>query len=256
MDDRIWIMIAAVVAVAAFGGFVQRVSGFGFGIVTMIFLPHILAVYGEANMLCSLLSVTLNLTIISRVGKNTDWKAIILPSIAFAAVNVPAVMLLRSRPNEFLFIMLGAVLVIMSVWFVFLSKRIRIKDSPLSALACGGISGLLGGLFSMSGPPAVVYFLESSKGDNLRYLGTIQAFFLITNAFSCVVKASNGFLTKDVALLYAAGLCGVLAGAGVGSLVFNRLDGGKLRKVVYAFMACAGLLNVVTGIIRLSNQGG
>ncbi|MBP5270029.1 MAG: TSUP family transporter, partial [Clostridia bacterium] len=147
-------------------------------------------------------------------------------------------------------------LVLMSVWFVFLSKRIKIKDSPLSALACGGLSGLLGGLFSMSGPPAVVSFLESSKGDNLRYLGTIQAYFLITNAFSCVVKASNGFLTREVAVLYAAGLLGVLAGAAVGSLVFNRLDGGKLRKTVYVFMACSGVVNVVTGIIRLTNQGG
>lgn len=253
MADAPLAVFAAVILIAAAGAFIQRVSGFGFGIFVMIFLPHLLSVYGEANLLSNLMSVAVNALILAKTFRHADWKAIPVPAIAFAAVSVPAVLLLKNRPGGVLFILLGAVMILLSVWFIFLSSKVKIKTGLLSGAVCGGLSGFLGGMFSMSGPPAVVYFLETSENDGLRYIGTIQAYFLITNTFACGVKIAGGFMTLTVLALFAAGLCGVAAGLFAGNRLYGRLDAKKLRTVVYVFMALTGAFNIVTGILRCAD---
>ena len=49
----IWVLLLSLVA-----SFVQRVSGFGFGIFIMMFLPYIMPSYNEAVALSGLLSGT------------------------------------------------------------------------------------------------------------------------------------------------------------------------------------------------------
>ena len=55
---------------AACASFVQRVSGFGFGIFIMMFLPYIMPSYNEAVALSGLLSGSTALFILLRNFKN------------------------------------------------------------------------------------------------------------------------------------------------------------------------------------------
>lgn len=53
-------------ALSACAGFVQRVSGFGFGIFIMMFLPYIMPSYNEAVALSGILSGCTALLIVVR----------------------------------------------------------------------------------------------------------------------------------------------------------------------------------------------
>ena len=64
------ILIAGVTLLASY---VQSVTGFAFGIVAMIFLPHLL-IYTEANLLSSILSTATSLFIVLATYKKINWK--------------------------------------------------------------------------------------------------------------------------------------------------------------------------------------
>lgn len=242
--------IFIVILVATVGSTIQRVTGFGFGIFAMLFLTRIISVYGEANALSGLLSFTSTLIVALSHAKKVDWKNLLFPCIGFAVISVPSILLMKKLDNRVLLIMLGVALILLSGYMFFFSSKIKIKPSPFTGLAAGGFSGILGGIFSMGGPPVVIYFMQSEGDDKDRYLATIQMYFLLSNVYGTTVKAINGFITKDVLILAAFGTVGMIAGIFIGKLIFKKLRVDILRRVVYCFMAVAGVVNIVSAILK------
>ena len=66
--------------------FIQRVSGFGFGIFVMIFFPLFLPSYGEATTLSGLLAGSTALIIAIRYFRDIEWK-IMLPLLLINIVT-------------------------------------------------------------------------------------------------------------------------------------------------------------------------
>ncbi len=242
--------IFIVILVATVGSTIQRVTGFGFGIFAMLFLTRIITVYGEANALSGLLSFTSTLIVALSHTKKVDWKNLLFPCIGFAVISVPSILLMKKLDNRALLIMLGVALILLSGYMFFFSSKIKIKPSPFTGLAAGGFSGILGGIFSMGGPPVVIYFMQSEGDDKDRYLATIQMYFLLSNVYGTTVKAINGFITRDVLILAAFGTVGMIAGIFIGKLIFKKLRVDILRRVVYCFMAVAGVVNIVSAILK------
>ena len=60
---------------------------------------------------------------------------------------------------------------------------------------------------------------------------------------------SAGFVTSNVLACFAIGLVGVVAGLVVGSRVFDKMDGPKIKKAVYIIMALSGVANIVTTLV-------
>ena len=242
--------IFIVILVATVGSTIQRVTGFGFGIFAMLFLTRIITVYGEANALSGLLSFTSTLIVALSHAKKVDWKNLLFPCIGFAVISVPSILLMKKLDNRVLLIMLGVALILLSGYMFFFSSKIKIKPSPFTGLAAGGFSGILGGIFSMGGPPVVIYFMQSEGDDKDRYLATIQMYFLLSNVYGTTVKAINGFITRDVLILAAFGTVGMITGIFIGKLIFKKLRVDILRRVVYCFMAVAGVVNIVSAILK------
>ena len=80
-------MLILIALVTVLASYVQGVTGFGFGIVAMIFLPAFL-LYTEANVLSSVLSTVTSATILISAYKNVHWKNLIFPLIGSGLVNV------------------------------------------------------------------------------------------------------------------------------------------------------------------------
>lgn len=242
--------IIIVILVATVGSTIQRVTGFGFGIFAMIFLARIINVYGQANALSGLLSFTSTLIVALSYAKKVDWRNLIFPCIGFAVISVPSILLMKKLDNSALLIMLGVALILLSIYMFFFSSKVKIKPNPFTGLAAGGFSGVLGGIFSMGGPPVVIYFMQSEGEDKEKYLATIQMYFLLSNIYGTTVKAINGFITKEVLILAAFGTVGMIAGIFIGKLIFKKLRPDILRKVVYGFMAVAGVVNIVSALVK------
>ncbi|MCB9017785.1 MAG: sulfite exporter TauE/SafE family protein [Prevotellaceae bacterium] len=224
--------------------FIQRVTGFGFGIFIMTALPYLMPSYGEATTLSGTLAATMSLVVMIRLRKLIVWKRLLPILISFLIISFFAIQFVSSVQDTYLKKILGCTLIVMSIYFLFVSERIHIRPTLPMQITMGGLSGIMGGLFAMQGPPAVLYFIASEK-DKDQYMAMTQAYFFIGNLFMTIVRARNGYLTEAVGVswLYAYGA--IVIGAFIGNWVFKRISAPILRKTVYAYMAISGVIALI-----------
>ena len=143
--------------------FIQRVTGFGFGIFIMTFLPHIMPSYGEATTLSGLLAMVQSLVIVYKWRHIIVWKKLHIILTAFIITSYFSVKCISTLDEKTLKHILGITLILVSLYFLFFKERISISPHATNQLGLGSLSGVMGGLFAMQGPPAVLYFLAVSE---------------------------------------------------------------------------------------------
>lgn len=234
------LQIILIILVGLGASFVQRVSGFGLGIFAMLFLPHFMPNVAAASISClfSCGTSTYNALV---YRKDTPYKTV-LPMLIAALIVIPfAVYFSAVVPDKIFKIILGAVHILLSIYFLFFNHKINFKPTPLKGVFAGVLGGTLNGLFSTGGPPAVLY-LTHATDDNKTYFAGIQFYFCITNLYATGFRAINGLITVNVLLLAAIGIVGCLVGDFIGKLVFKKLDGKKLKQIIYIGMIISGVL--------------
>ena len=225
--------------------FVQRTTGFGFGIFIMTMLPFLMPSYGEATALSGLLALTTSLIAAWKYRDKVSIKRLVPILSVFLVISTIAICALARIHDSTLRKILGVVLIAVSIYFTFFSNKIRFKTTLPYQLGAGICSGAMGGFFGMHGPPAVLYFI-SSEPDKEHYMGMIQTYFVITNAMMTLVRAGNGFVTKSVGTNYIFCLAAVAIGAFLGGLAFKRISGKIFPYVVYAYIGVSGLIILFT----------
>ena len=221
--------------------FVQRTTGFGFGIFIMTMLPFFLPSYGEATALSGLLAMTTSLPIVWRLRRFICWHRLWVILLTFIVVSAVAIFWLTSIEDQLLHIILGCVLVLTSIYFAVFSQRIKLPATRSVQIGAGGLSGLMGGFFGMQGPPAVLYFI-SSEPSKEHYMAMAQTYFFIGNAMMTLVRLYNGFVTPAVLDGYLYGIGGVAIGTMLGAYVFSRIPTRLFRYIVYAYIGISGLV--------------
>lgn len=221
--------------------FVQRVSGFGFGIFIMTVLPYIMPSYGEATTLSGLMAMVTSLIIAIRNYKYLHWNKLFIILFTFLIVSYIAVQFVSIASDGILKKLLGGILIFASIWFLFLSKRVHLPATVPVQISMGTISGLMGGFFGMQGPPAVLYFISSAKQKE-EYMAMAQMYFLLGNIFMTGYRAQCGYLTAAVLHGWCCGIVAVLIGTTLGSIVFRFVSLDILRKIIYAYMAISGII--------------
>ena len=241
------LIFAAIALIMLVASYIQSVTGFGFGIFAMIFLPSLL-LYTESNALSTILSAFTSVYLTFLMRKHISWKNIVFPIVGYIVSSVISVVFIKTQTNETLKLLLGIALFVLSIYFFFFSNKIKIKPSWYAGLLAGLVSGVMGGMFAMSGPPVVIYFMQSEESSD-RYLGTLSAYFIVSGAISIVTKAAAGFVTTSVLIGVAVGAVGMAIGAVLGKLSRERIKPDNIKRAVYAVMAVSGIVNIVTSII-------
>jgi len=241
VQEMEWQEVVLLILVGFGGGFVQRVSGFGLGIFVMMFLPHFIPSHTAAATISTLFSCGTSVYNAVRYRKEVAFKTV-LPMLAAALVTIPVAVWFSSRITAGFFeLLLGIVLILLSLYFLFFNQRIHIKPSLPNGILSGTLSGIMSGLFSTGGPPVVLYLTHAAP-DNAVYFATIQFYFAVTNVYGTVTRIINGFMTREVLILTAIGLVGCMAGNFIGGLIFKRLDTKKLKLIIYLCMIVSGVL--------------
>lgn len=233
--------IILLIAFCTGASFVQRVSGFGFGIFIMTMLPHLMPSYGEATTLSGVLSATQSLYVLIAIYKYIDWKKLLPILLTFLVASYFAVQYVSMVTDTHLKHLLGVVLLVMSIYFLIISERIHLRPTLPMQVSMGTLSGLMGGLFAMQGPPAVLYFV-ATETDKQRYMALTQAYFFIGNVFMTIYRAQCGFMTETVSWGWLYALVGVVIGSWIGKKVFERISAPVLRKIIYGYMAVSGVV--------------
>lgn len=237
--------IPEIFLLAVGASFVQRTTGFGFGIFIMTALPLLMPSYGEATTLSGLLALTTSSFIVIRMHRYITWKRIIPILTTFVIISAAAICTLSKIHDDTLRKVLGIILIITSLYFSFFSRRIKLKTSLPYQIGAGTISGVMGGFFGMQGPPAVLYFI-SSEPDKNHYMAMVQTYFMIGNAMMTIVRAANGYLTRAVGTCYIFSLAAVAIGLALGSLAFRYIPAKVFPYVVYTYIGVSGLIIFLT----------
>lgn len=239
-----WLNIVLIAIVGIGGGFVQRVSGFGLGIFVMLFLPYLtpeIAIAATISCLFSFGTSTYNAV---KYIKKVNFK-LALPILCAAMVILPiAVYFSASMPQRIFEYILGAVLIILSIYFLFFNQKIKMQKSVKNGIIAGALGGALNGLFSTGGPPVVLYLSQVAK-DNMEYFAAIQFYFAAANIFATILRVFNGLVSWAVILTAFIGFFGCMLGDFIGNFFFDKLDADKLKKVIYIGMIISGALMIV-----------
>jgi len=224
--------------------FIQRVSGFGFGIFVMMFFPFFLPSYGESITLSGLLAGTTALLIAMRNFKHIRWSLMWIIVLFNVVVSYIAIEYMASVSNEVLKRCLGVLLVIIALYFMLCDGKIKmVIRSRLSQSVVGALSGWMGGMFAMPGPPVVLYCINAI-GDKREYIATLQAFSVVFNIFYTIFRANVGFFGEDTLFYWAVGLMGLVIGAWLGSRCFEYISSSLLKKIVYVMMIISGCVAI------------
>lgn len=236
-----WLYYLLLVLVGMGGAFVQRVSGFGLGIFAMIFMPHFMPSPTIAAAIISICSGATTVFNAFKYRKNINYK-ISLPMICASLVIIPIAVYFSAVVSGKIFkILLGIVLVLLSLYFLFFDSKIKIRPTTVNGVFAGTLSGALVGLFSTGGPPVVLY-LSKATTDNLIYFATVQFFFAITSVYATGMRVFNGLIDMDVVLYSLVCLAGCMIGDFIGSKVFDKLNSKKLKLIIYIGMIISGAI--------------
>lgn len=232
---------------AAGASFVQRTTGFGFGIFIMSVLPYLMPSYGEATTLSGLLALTTSAVIVLNMRKYIVWRRLAVILLTFIAVSALAICMLSRIEGRTMRMILGAVLILTSLYFSFFKEKIRkyVRPDLKTQIGAGTLSGIMGGLFGMQGPPAVLYFI-STEPDKHHYMAMIQMYFVIGNTMMTIVRALNGYLTPAVGSTYIYALAGLVIGTLAGSWAFSRIPNRIFTYVVYTYIGISGVIILLT----------
>jgi len=239
-----WIELILLSLIAMGGGFIQRVTGFGLGIFVMLFLPYLFSEHTDAATISSLFSAGAATYNAIRYRKDIPFKTV-LPALIAALVTIPiAVMFAKYVSANVFDILLGSVLILLSVYFLFFNQRIRMRPTVLNSAIAGGLGGTLTGLFSTGGPP-IVLFLTNAISDPKIYFAATQFYFSITSLYATGTRAINGILTWELLLYAGIGMIGCLIGNLLGKLVFDKLNAKRLKQIIYIAMIVSGILMIL-----------
>ena len=108
---------------AAGASFVQRTTGFGFGIFIMSVLPYLMPSYGEATTLSGLLALTTSAVIVLNMRKYIVWRRLAVILLTFIAVSALAICMLSRIEGRTMRMILGAVLILTSLYFSFFKEK-------------------------------------------------------------------------------------------------------------------------------------
>lgn len=238
--------ILIVAGASLLGGFVQSVTGFGAAVIIMIFLPMMLSMTA-APAASDVITMTLSFSMFWRYHKYVKMKNIVPPALVYMVFSTLAINQSAYLDGDKLKLIFGIFLIALAGYFLLFSNKVKIRASVGMCMVCGAVSGICGGLFGISGPPASLYYLAATESKE-EYLGSLNGMFSIVVIYNIISRIMNGFITVSLIPYMLAGALTIQIGCVIGSRVIGRISMDMLKRCVYALMLFAGTVSIVNGL--------
>ena len=237
-----WVLALCAVFFAAF---IRGIAGFGFA---LILAPILLLILNPTsvvvvNLFLGLLS---NILVLSYSLKKVNLKKI-LPMVMSSSLGIPlgAWIITLTAPST-LKILIGGVTVSFAVLLALGFSKAFTREK----LACS-VAGFLSGIFysstSLGGPP-VVLFMHNQNWQREMIHTSLAAYFLFACSWSLVVLSVSGLVDTKIIASAASLVPALLAGVGLGMVVFRRINTRYFRWLSIAIVICSGILGILSGL--------
>ena len=236
-------------------GFVQGLSGFGFGLTAMslwawVLEPRLaatLAVFG-ALLGQVLAAVT--------VRRGFEWRRL-APFVLGGLAGIPlGVALLPRLDMDWFKAILGLLLVLWCPAMLFASRLPRIKSGGRVADACVGFAGgVLGGLGGFTGTlPTLWCTLRGYAKDVQR--SVIQNFNLSMLMVTMGTYLATGVVTRDMLPMFAVVAPAMLVPTWLGTRVYVGISEARFRQIVLTLLSVSGVGLLASSLPALMARGG
>jgi uncharacterized membrane protein YfcA len=213
---------------------IQGSLGFGLGLVSAPALALIDATFIPGPLL--LVGVAVTLTVFLRERGAVDWKGMKWAIFGRVIGTIAGGWAVVAFSKDAV-IVLVAVLVLAGVLMTSIGWKIKTNRITLST--AGLVSGVMGTLTSVGGPPmALVYQRETAQ----KLRATLAGFFLVGATFSLLTLAVSGGMSEHDFVLGALMLPGYVIGMIANRWASKFLDKGYSRVAVLSFSALSSIV--------------
>jgi len=231
------------VTVLTLAGFIQGLTGFGFGLVAMALLPSLIDFH-----LAALLVVLFTFPV-SAIGfyenrKHYQWRnGWTLIVGMFCGVPIGVYMMVHA-PRELLLRLLGLLLVAFALNETVFGKR-KLQVPQWMGFPLGLCSGVLGGAFNVGGPTSVAY-CYARPWSKEEVVAVLQLTFIGSALMRLALFGANGLLTNDATNVVAWAAVPVLISLLLGMRLFKRIEQEQLRLGIYCFIGVMGVKYLIS----------
>lgn len=239
MDLSLTQILLANLALAA-GACLQGVAGYGIGtlsapllfLISPAFLPGVMI---TNSVLLNILMLLRNRTSITlrpvRFAIGGSVVGILLASLTLTA--------LTPRGFELTFGALILVAVLLSV------VGLKPALSDRNSLIAGGVSGYMGTITAIGGPPMALIY-QHEAGPRVR--ANLSAFFFFSSVVTVLALIPAGYIGSSELKLVAVSLPGVVVGFWSSRFLIHRLPYDILRPIILAIAGLAGVSALARGM--------
>jgi uncharacterized protein len=229
----LWLAVTLVCA-----GFVQGLSGFGFGLVSMSLMPLFMGVK-QAAVISTAFSLLATVSIFARHYRDYNWRqgAVFLASVC---VGVPVgVYFLEQGSEKLLVRVLGGVMLVYAAREFLLPARA--EHFPLLwTVPLGLFSGTMSGAFNLGGMPTAAYAYSQSWSR-----GQIMSFLQVMITLSCTLRMllyyKTGLLLGIPWRMAIVMVIPAYAAIWLGQVALLHIQPRLLRRGVFVFVGISGL---------------
>lgn len=183
-----------------------------------------------------------------------DFKKINMSKTAvFLFFIIPALVvgtwLLRFSSQPWMLLLLASVIITVAVYyFLFEEKQnVHLVYSKWFIALFGLVSGLMGGLFNMSGPPLVFYF-KSIGFTKAEFRASLLGIFFIMSFVRLITYISFGLYTSTALNTVVILMPFALVGLAIGMALHNHLNEHLFKKIASLVLLATGLLIIIKNI--------
>jgi len=222
------------------GGFISGLAGFGTGMVALGIWLHVLDP-NTATTLVLICSVFAQCMTFPTIWRTIRW-ARVWPFVVFGLLGAPVGTWLLGVIDIGQFTLaIGGVLVAFSAFQFLVRKPVGFKGGgwPVDgAVGFGG--GILGGLAGMSGPLPIIWAsIQGWSKEDRR--AVFQSFNSAVLAFSLLLHAASGLVSKEALWLAVLASPGTIIGSQIGVRAYRRLSDHHFDRAVLGLLFLSGV---------------
>lgn len=237
--------LAWTVGVLVLAGFVQGLTGFGFGMVAMGLLPLVIGLE-QALAVATLAGLATTLTNTGLTLKHLRWPST-GPLWIGTVVGVPVGFgALTAVPQPVVMRLLGVCLCVL-VWFDLTTDREEVSHWPGWAGWCVGLaSGTLSGAFNIGGPPLVAY-VYGRPWPKEQQVATLSGLFLTGGIIRLGLLVSQGDVRTSSWNSAAWAVGPLILSVVCGHRLLKYVPQRRLRLAVQVFLLALGARYLIAG---------
>lgn len=249
------IALTGFLLLTAVAAYAQTLTGFAFGLITMggVGLTGLLSL-PDAAMLVSVLTLVNAVQMLLKGWRDVAWRQcglVMLTSLPFLVLGFFLLSWLADSRADLLRLALGGTIIFSSFQLARKPQPLDRESGPLSFLFFGSVAGVMGGMFSTSGPPVVYHFYRQPL-PHVVVRETLVTIFAVNATFRTGLVITSGQIPAASTLAGLLAVPVVMMATHLARRYPPPLTQRAMRQIVFVLLFLSGVALAAPAVVHLT----